>query len=41
MFGFEIPKTCQDVDATILNPKNTWASKEEYDKTIAHVSTLF
>jgi len=31
VFGFKIPKTCPEVDDAILNPRNTWAKKEEYD----------
>ena len=38
-FGLAIPKTCPNVDSNILNPKNVWADKAEYDrlaKKLAH-----
>jgi phosphoenolpyruvate carboxykinase (ATP) len=31
VFGFEIPRSCPNVPATLLNPKNTWADKQAYD----------
>jgi len=30
LFGFDVPTTCPDVPTEILNPENTWASKDEY-----------
>lgn len=32
VFGFHIPEECPGVPASILNPRNTWSSGEEYDK---------
>ena len=31
-FGLAIPKTCPNVDSNILNPKNVWNDKAEYDR---------
>ena len=31
-FGLAVPKTCPNVDAQILNPKNVWKDKKEYDR---------
>jgi phosphoenolpyruvate carboxykinase (ATP) len=30
VFGFEVPITCEGVPANILDPANTWGSREEY-----------
>ena len=30
IFGFEVPETCEGVPSEILEPANTWASREEY-----------
>ncbi|MCF6807120.1 phosphoenolpyruvate carboxykinase (ATP) [Thiotrichales bacterium 19S9-12] len=32
-FGFEVPTQLNDVDSSILNPRNTWTDKEAYDET--------
>jgi len=31
LFHLNIPKSCPDVEANVLIPKNTWKNKEEYD----------
>ncbi|MDB5203381.1 MAG: pckA [Ferruginibacter sp.] len=31
VFGMQMPKECPGVPAEVLNPRNTWANKEEYD----------
>ena len=31
VFGFEIPTSCPNVPASLLNPKNTWHDKHAYD----------
>jgi phosphoenolpyruvate carboxykinase (ATP) len=30
IFGFQVPKTCEGVPSDILDPANTWPSREEY-----------
>jgi phosphoenolpyruvate carboxykinase (ATP) len=30
LFGFDVPTSCPDVPAKILDPENTWANKDEY-----------
>jgi phosphoenolpyruvate carboxykinase (ATP) len=41
VFGMEIPKTCQDVPAELLNPRNTWSDKKAYDEKAAYLAALF
>ncbi len=40
-FGLAIPKTCPNVDATILNPKHTWADPEAYDVAAKDLANKF
>jgi phosphoenolpyruvate carboxykinase (ATP) len=40
-FGFEVPVSVPGVDAAILNPRETWADKAEYDTTAAKLVKLF
>ena len=41
VFGFEVPTTCPNVPASLLNPKNTWADKEAYDKAAENLAKQF
>ena len=41
VFGLAIPKACEGVPAEILNPRNTWEDKEEYDKQLRKLAELF
>ena len=41
LFGMEIPVSCPNVPASILNPRNTWADKNEYDVTARKLATQF
>ncbi len=41
IFGLMMPNTCPDVPVEILNPKNTWADKGDYDKQAQHLADLF
>jgi len=41
VFGFMMPKTCPDVPSEILNPRNTWADKEEYDAKAKDLAKQF
>ncbi|WP_369025692.1 phosphoenolpyruvate carboxykinase [Qipengyuania sp. RANM35] len=40
-FGFEVPVSVEGVDSTILDPRSTWADKEEYDRTAHKLVQLF
>jgi phosphoenolpyruvate carboxykinase (ATP) len=41
IFGLSIPKSCPGVPAEILNPKNTWDNKEDYDKKAKQLALDF
>lgn len=41
VFGMEIPKTCGEVPAELLNPRNTWSDKNAYDEKAAYLAALF
>ncbi|HEX2764228.1 MAG TPA: phosphoenolpyruvate carboxykinase [Allosphingosinicella sp.] len=40
-FGFEVPVEVPGVDGAILNPRDTWADKTDYDATAAKLVGLF
>ncbi len=40
-FGFEVPVSVPGVDAGILDPRSTWADKDEYDRTASKLVQLF
>jgi phosphoenolpyruvate carboxykinase (ATP) len=40
-FGVEVPVSVPGVDSAILNPRDTWADKADYDATAAKLVTLF
>jgi len=40
-FGFEVPVEVPGVDTAILDPRETWADKDEYDRTAAKLVDLF
>lgn len=40
-FGFEIPVSCPGVPDEILNPRDTWKDKAEYDAKAKHLAELF
>jgi phosphoenolpyruvate carboxykinase (ATP) len=40
-FGFDVPVAVPGVDSSILDPRSTWANKEEYDRTAAKLVDLF
>jgi phosphoenolpyruvate carboxykinase (ATP) len=40
-FGFEVPVAVAGVDSTILDPRETWSNKAEYDATAARLVDLF
>ena len=38
VFGLAMPTTCPNVPDEVLNPRNTWADKESYDKKANHLA---
>ncbi|WP_372615060.1 phosphoenolpyruvate carboxykinase [Aquicoccus sp.] len=40
-FGFDVPVTVPGVDATLLDPRATWADKEGYDAQAAKLVQMF
>ena len=41
IFGFAIPRKCPGVPIEILNPRNTWENKNDYDKKAKYLAGLF
>lgn len=41
VFNLQVPKHCKGVDESILIPKNTWADKEDYDRTLRKLAEAF
>ncbi|SET32883.1 phosphoenolpyruvate carboxykinase (ATP) [Hymenobacter actinosclerus] len=41
IFGVEVPVSVPGVPTEILDPRNTWSSKEEYDKTASSLAEKF
>ena len=40
-FGFEIPTSLPEVDSSVLNPRNSWPNKVEYDEAKKHLAKIF
>jgi phosphoenolpyruvate carboxykinase (ATP) len=40
-FGILMPTSCEGVPSEILNPRNTWADKNEYDKKSIELAKAF
>jgi phosphoenolpyruvate carboxykinase (ATP) len=40
-FGLSIPKSCPDVPAELLNPRNAWKDKAAYDRMAADLAERF
>lgn len=40
VFGFEIPQI-PSIDINLLNPKNSWANKQDYEKKYRELASLF
>lgn len=40
-FGFEVPQTLPGVDSNLLNPRNTWDDKDQYDKDYKALAKMF
>jgi phosphoenolpyruvate carboxykinase (ATP) len=41
IFGLAMPKTCANVPAEVLNPRNTWANKADYDAKANELAIAF
>ena len=41
VFGLAIPQSCTGVPAGILNPRQTWKNKKDYDHQAQKLATLF
>ena len=41
IFGVHMPTVCPDVPSNLLNPRNTWKNKADYDKKANHLAKLF
>jgi len=41
VFGLHIPKEIPGVPSEVLNPRNTWESKEDYDSTAKKLANMF
>lgn len=41
VFNLHIPTKCSGVDPKVLDPINTWESKDEYKKTIHNLALRF
>ncbi len=40
-FGLQVPKTLGDINPDILNPRNAWADKDEFDRTRDELAEMF
>ncbi len=41
IFGFEVPMSCPDVPAEVLDPSISWANKADYDKRYKDLASRF
>jgi phosphoenolpyruvate carboxykinase (ATP) len=41
IFGLNVPVSCPDVPAEVLQPRNTWADKEAYDRQARDLARRF
>jgi phosphoenolpyruvate carboxykinase (ATP) len=41
IFNLNYPKSCKDIPSTLLNPKNTWHDKDQYDFSAKRLAKLF
>ncbi|MEW5829206.1 MAG: phosphoenolpyruvate carboxykinase (ATP), partial [Chloroflexota bacterium] len=41
VFGFEVPMTCPEVPAEVLDPSTSWPDKDEYDKKYRQLAARF
>lgn len=41
VFGLRVPKSCPDVDPSILDPRAAWADKDAYDRAAIRLRDMF
>lgn len=41
LFGFEVPQSCEGVPSKVLNPGDTWHSREAYDQKYRQLAALY
>jgi phosphoenolpyruvate carboxykinase (ATP) len=41
VFNLAIPKTLNNVDTNVLNPRNSWENKEDYDSTATKLAKMY
>jgi phosphoenolpyruvate carboxykinase (ATP) len=41
IFGFEVPRSVPGVDATLLDPRSTWADPAAYDRKARELAAMF
>jgi len=41
IFGVEVPTSCPDVPADVLQPRTTWADPAAYDREAAALARMF
>jgi phosphoenolpyruvate carboxykinase (ATP) len=41
VFNLDVPTSCPDVPADVLNPRNTWTLKSDYDARAASLADMF
>ena len=41
IFGFQVPTECPGVPKTLLSPRDTWSSAEDYDKKARELADMF
>lgn len=41
IFGIKAPKAIQGVDSSILNPRNTWTEKSDFDNSLKKLANMF
>jgi phosphoenolpyruvate carboxykinase (ATP) len=40
-FGLSVPQACEGVPSDVLNPRDTWPDKSNYEKTAANLVGRF
>ncbi len=41
IFGFEVPQSCEGVPSKVLNPADTWHSRDAYDQKYRQLAALY